>query len=225
MGMEDIVKIANSWHSAGSAFCQVKNEELNGIVTIAKRSDNKKTQDSIEVHEEQHQFNSLFLPTNKSHMFEDVIEEKRGQHGLETQIIRLLQYDKEGLGIDNKVRDEVLAYYKDGSDVDKIYKLITTSNYYDYPKKHEEALTKFPKIIKDNVARYAITLGGKPAEITEERIKELMDDYFANGYKEDIKKWINSIKVLEDKSYSRDEIIELLFPFTVTEWPAIARRL
>lgn len=224
MGMEDIVKITNSWHSDGSAFNQVLNDELNGIVTIARKKDDPGHQEVIEVHEEQHQFNNLFQPEKRNHIFEDIIEEKRGQAGVETQVLRIIRFDKEYLGIDNRIRDEALAYYKDGRSADDIYQTLIGSRLYDYPQQYKDALLKFPKRIAENVTKYDMRLGEQPAAITEERVKELMDDYFSSGYKEDIRRWTNSIKVLESKSYTREEIVELLFPFAISEWPAIARR-
>lgn len=223
--MSDILKLTYANNTVGTAFRQVMNKELNNIITIAKLDKDKKEQDATEVHEEQHQFNALFLPKRKNHPFDDVIEEKRGQEGVNDQIRRLIRYEKESIGLDNMVRDEVLAFYKEGKSADDIFSIITSSRHYDYPRQKAEKLASIPGHLKKCITDYEMRLGDKPVEISTEDIKKMMDEYFQNEYKVDIRKWLDSIKTLEEKTFTRAEIIELLFAFPVAEWPSIARRL
>lgn len=106
---------------------------------------NKDISENIRIHEEQHQFNKLFIPSEqtlrKGEAFKDPVKEwnildsraeTKGQEEAKRALLHKLAINFRQQKIDPKARDEIIAYYKDGRSVKEIIQALKTSELYDY---------------------------------------------------------------------------------------------
>ncbi len=194
----------------------------NGMSLRNVRITDKKELNSTLEHEEQHKLNRLFQPQTPREKMRFPTKDT----SLEAVSNKIIGYSRELCGIDARVRDEVLAHIKDGRSPKDIFKRISEFNSYDYPKIYQELIKNIPEVIQNTFKESHIQVGWNySATINHEEAKKFVDNYFEKEYKKDLKKWIDAITVLEDKSYSKDEIVNLLYGYPIVEWPSIARRM
>jgi len=220
----EMLKIAFAYHSRGASTRQTKNAELENIVTISRFQDDEKKNEEAIKHEEQHQLNLLFEPQSYNMLFPDKL--KAGDESAVNNLIKkLIRYEGESIGIDNAVRDEVLAQLKGGKSPEEIFESISKSPSYDFPAKYfKEDVDSIPERLQQLI-KMNVRAGGKPVKVELDQIQSLVINYFRKDYENELKKWIDSIKILEDKSYTREEIINLLYSMPLTEWQNLARIL
>ena len=200
----------------------------------------KKWSEVVRVHEEQHQFNNLFTPLSlREDFFEVLMKATEREVPLDLAVKNLI-YDlakrERATLIDNTARNEILAYYKDGSKPADIYQTLATNPIYDYKKRSPKELAQVPKRIKEEIEEnmYLIeeTLwpdgekGGSdfPLAIPLDQASSTVDKIFGEGYRDDLKEWTGCITALEQKGYSRDEIMAMFYPEPLYRWDKIARR-
>lgn len=216
-----------------------------GVLTPDKKdSENAKTQ----IHEEQHHFNTLTEPletrrfmslTADGHKIGNVNAPEEAARDLTRNLVRL---ERKSMGFDSDARDEILAHYKEGADTQTILENLTTKENYDYVKTYKTEIAQVPKSVKKRVNERLKNEGdklfyGKPkdeetAAIDASSLKIKVSDVrphvgpvFKDEYKADLKKWLDAITALEDKHYTRDEIIALLYQEPINSWPNLARRM
>ncbi len=160
------------------------------------------------------------LKGTKLGILELEIEGKRVKIDLFQEIIKKNIQNGRESNVDYRARDEIISYYRDGSTVDKIYQVLSESSLYDYV--NEKDILKIRKKILEGILQMNDYLD---FEITKEKIKSLIDYVFEEKYKEDLKRWISAIKILEEKGYKREEIINLLYQKSVSDWHNLARRM
>lgn len=243
--------------SGGGALGDVNIKELQGVVIIEKLSNNKITKNGVEVvwnkersreiqtHEEQHQFNKLFkLAENHTRIrqiMEEAVMHEDPEKTLSFLIHNFVRWERRNVGIDTMARDEILAYYKDGSSADQIYKTLSTSRLYDYKN-----LDYFKKKIEDisedliDYAKSSLTdvvweyyeedpedyrlVVESPLMLDKDEIQKYIDKVFGEEYLADLKKWIEAIKILEKKWYLRGDIVKMLYQEPVNRWLKFAQR-
>lgn len=184
-----------------------------GIEIMANEESSKKTRE----HEDQHQFNKLFesvftlFPVDK-------LKKATDKHAVIKEFIRR---NREGMGIDARAKDEILAYYKEGRTPGDIFRILSENKLYDYKSQdyYKNLIEKLPQKLRD-------LDGILETKITEEQIAEYVKDCFGADYIVSLKKWTDAINALEKKKYSREDILNLLYQEEqVSSWPNLARRV
>ena len=206
--------------------------EQDEVVTVPNAVYSKKVQQ----HEDQHQFDNLFLPLETNQKRLEILSEADEQlsgaknptefNGIENDTIKLLaRLKRVEVGVDSKARSEILAYYVTGESLDFIKKTLTESELYDYAKIYKGNFEFFADLInKDMGDIHARNLNGLSIDVTDEAMIEL-ENAFKKSYYADLKNWIDAVKTLEKKGYGRKDIISILQQEPVNSWANLARRL
>lgn len=211
---------------------------------------------SLEVqrHEKQHQFNKLFLPIENSldetsavyYVIDSVgrserirkrdgvifTAEEKSQEVRQRFIHEMVRLKRHALGIDKRVRDEVLAYYTGGygyRTIEMIIEILTEDPLYDYVKDYEESIKKIPDYVRSMLMKYDyVSVFAEnwvdSSSVTDEEVNSYIDKVFRVDYKRDLTNRIEALKKLESKGYSRQEILTLLYQQPISHWIAFARR-
>lgn len=227
----------------------------NGIITISKVPNESKINLDVltkipdpylseinERHEIQHQYNGLFLPieTNilryglMSHLTEGSLPP---EEIIKLLIHGLVRLERRWILYDTVARGEILAHYRDGRHYEDILDIMTNSPLYDYKTLYKEKIEEIPERVKTELQKeikevlYEDKDEGRRAvysralQIDKSTIKEYVDHVFDKEYSDDLKRWIDSIAILESKGYNRDEIISILCQSPVNAWQGIAKRV
>jgi hypothetical protein len=131
--------------------------------------------------------------------------------------------------IDTGVRDEIIAFYSDGSSVDEIFKTLTTNRLYQYATPN--LIAKSVSLIEsnlENMNKNSQELSEKFGEVSDlsylkSKLVQEIENIFLQGYRDDLKNWIDSVKKLETKGLSREKIVPLLMQEPVRNWQNISR--
>lgn len=200
----------------------------------------KKWSEEVQAHEEQHQFNNLFAPLSLRENLLDTLmkaAERETPFDLTVKDLVLDLAKKErAILVDNAARDEILAHYKDGGKPDIIYQTLATNPIYDYRKNSPKNFAQIPAKIKEEIESNMflieealwpdgeVTGSALPLEILRKEIRPAVNKVFRIDYKKDLERWTSNLTVLEQKGYSRDEIIAIFYPEPLYRWEKIARR-
>jgi len=224
---------------------KIRDSSRNGCVVKFVEDKNMSAPDerlseSTRVHEDQHQFNKLFKPfggmTQMFDMMTRVAENIKDPERAEDIIIHEMVKDERRNIIDPEARDEILAQYKGGRSPEQTFINMTTLEIYDYvnlpycKKKIAKVPSEVRKIIKEQMSQIFYDEDGRDfdyqeLDIDEEKIKPHIDTVFKKEYILDLKKWTDSLAVLEGKGYSRDEVVSILYQEPVDRWPNFVRRI
>jgi len=184
-------------------------------------------------HEEQHVYNKLFTPIERSTGMESVINQaisigdfEKSKSFLIDQVVR---DERKNIGIDTAVRDEIIAFYRHGEDLSKIENILLNSDLYDYKNDeyYKQQILQIPDRVKTCLARVGQLMGQPEREsaATEDNvIQNKINQVFGENYSQDVNRWLGAIRNLEDKGYTRDEIVPMLYTAPVGGWVSIASR-
>ena len=240
-------------HTGGTAIWYSGITSLQGCLTVENVSVNGGYSNGVRIHEEKHQFNKLFRPLEYSQSVDDVfnyaLEYSKNPEQLRQRILyswMLLQ--RKVMGIDDQARGEILAYLHEGMTLTDISQIIQNSQVYDYVKGfnvNSNDLVK--KLQKDcdgysqrfdpnnfdpydgsaetqELLRYAWNISGmsqfKPADI-----EPFIYTVFQQGYKKDVKRWVEAIEVMKSKGYTGGILESILYSQPVRKWPSLAKHL
>ncbi|MDO8584966.1 MAG: hypothetical protein Q7R85_02485 [bacterium] len=205
---------------------------------------------AIRTHEGQHLVNRLFEPlawkvAETEIMARAARAAKTPDETKQMLMAELARSARSIIGIDNEARDEILAYYKDGSSLKYILEQLTQTSLYAYrdATRYKERIAELPKVIAGSMTKNmsAIIYDTVPAEEAGAPAEEKMSDVvplltlaseakpyvekaFGAEYDKDVERWIGAIETLEKKGYGRDEIVSVLYGEKVPDWTAFARR-
>jgi hypothetical protein len=214
-----------------SAFLQNTDiAELYGTIIAGNNSVNPGEEDIhlTHLHEAQHQWNSLFAsfdsvektPTLAS-IIEDAVEKSETDDVNELLLMVAKDFIRlriQRVHIDARAHDEIIAYYKTGEPLDRIAERLKEHSVYDYVALADDALGDAKKEIEQAIS----------GELTEVFKKIAIDEMVAatkNEYHRRLDQWLDAIRALEAKNYTRDDIIALLYQEPAHAWPALARRM
>ncbi len=187
----------------------------------------------IFAHEEQHQFNKLFIPVRRQTAIEEARHEIRATHDpkkAKADLLRaLIRIELEKLPILDRARDEFLAYYRDGSSPTRIYDTLASSPLYNYAEQYKKSIDQvihdtagFQRHV-DEVFKDKSTI--KPLRVSPEEIANHVKEILGDEYRTHLKQWAEAMDMLRGKHYSRDQILSLLYAEPAEQWNAVARRM
>lgn len=232
--------------SGGSAQQHARGR-LWGIVNIVRA-----TQDGGAIlHEDQHQFNKLFIPKEDrqelSYKFlESVAEKGSTQKARRQKIAYALAKNLRKQTVDIKARDEILAQLRNKQDTYQIYQTIAENPLYQYftqrdIERQSHYIRDFFKFSQDGQADEKSIAGRAESYLyspvsklspkafrltnvpTENEVKEQTERAFKN-YHEDLKDSLDAVKALQQSGMSNDEIIPLLYTMPMDRWKVFVRR-
>ncbi|TSC73950.1 MAG: Uncharacterized protein G01um101444_417 [Parcubacteria group bacterium Gr01-1014_44] len=229
------------------AFLKIEDQSAQGT-TVKYREDeftmipNDEMSERTRIHEDQHQFNKLFQPFEAR---EDVWTMMRravnGARSPEEAVQKLIhgyvKLERKWIGFDSRARDEILAYYKEGRGTEETLRILTESKLYDYAEQYKTRIAEIPALVKkelekevsevfyQNVEDFQTAVDVQALEIEESDVQPHIDSVFKEEYKADLKNWLDSISVLEQKGYTKDEIVALLYQEPINFWSNLSRRM
>lgn len=226
--------------SGGVAFFGVKDPRLYGIVIMENATDGIRQPEAVKIHEEQHQYNKLFSPVEANLAMKDIILQSLGKNDLTSiqATMKLLnlyyRQERRNLGIDQKARDEFLAYLADGRDPSDILYILINDPLYDYEKMFatqisciEQALTyEIDQAITENEDLVVNTIDKNLLD--PNTLSLLYDEYFSRdvgkNYYNEILSWVDVVYELRKKGYGMDVILPLLYSQPSSFWTKIVKR-
>lgn len=184
-------------------------------------------QNFIRDHEWQHLFNALFEPA-ENELDTDVILrnfEKNTSISIKeanTELIYRFAYNMRRRNIDPLARDEILAYIKNGLELPIVLYTMLDSKIYDYRNlaNNENWVQKMVEVMSEVYEN-----PNSSTKIEKSDIWKQVDRVFGERYKKDLKIWIDAVKMLEEKGFTRDQVVNLLYQEPVNSWINLARRV
>lgn len=203
--------------------------------------------EDVRLHEEQHLVNKFFLPFEEKRATLQIIRDvmpgsevtgsPEALRSLKESLFRgLVRAERRGRpylfgptnGFETRARDEIIAYYRDGTSLETIQRTLTENPLYDYLKHVEKAI---PLVVKEHVdtLRHFLRRGNvsNQTDVSFDDIDTTRIAYevFREGYHADVASWIAAVSAFEEKGYDKEEIISLLSIAPVTDWSRLARRV
>ncbi|MBI5530920.1 MAG: hypothetical protein HY918_05515 [Candidatus Doudnabacteria bacterium] len=212
-------------------------------------------------HEEQHQFNKLFVPKEHSEIPPSLIKslsktalinmDRAEAQRAKVKIIEALVRHYRRMYVDFRARDEIIAYYRDGSDIKAIEDLLKNSSLYDYKSADitlesgkkipiqqwlENLLkndlgagrlaryTEYSKDKKDFAKRSSLNFYAGHL-FFEREIKDSLQSIFVSDYNRSIDEWLEQIKNLEKLGYGRQQIVAFCNMLPARAWKSFVLRL
>ncbi len=214
------------------------------IANLSSHNIDKSFALDVAVHEEQHQFNALFIPPeSRVHFYDSLIESvdsaKNNQELADMVVYYFVKRERQRL-MDSHARDEIIAYVREGYGVEGIFSALTTDPLYDYYTQSQAEIARIPDRVNHEVMDDLVGVIRKrqmegedmrrfipkpPFAVESSLIQACIKKVFKEEYKRDLSLWLKSVRELYDKEYSDREIISLLTQEPVCNWPALARRL
>lgn len=190
--------------------------------------------EEIRAHEEQHQFNMLFTDQFAKNdnlvTLLTIAQEARATRSIRPRLIHdLVLIERRRLQFDNQARDEILAFYRDGTSLDEIQTILTDSPLYHFAAQNKAAISMIPRQIQHAIN---IELSGLFVDknyksllwVSADDVRPFVEKVFVDEYYRDIAQWLGAIAILQTKGYFRYEIISQLFNKPAQAWMGYARR-
>lgn len=191
------------------------------------------------VHEEQHQFNQLYIPlyepVHASAIILEAAASSNDTNEIVTQLLRRLAVAYRHMSsIDLRAKDEILAQYMGGKAPQHIwdimlnvpgYQYMLTLNIEDTSRYLHDKLNALLSSLEDIFDRDGQRIDPESLRVSISQVEQHVTYAFNEGYRRDLGKWVNAIELLEDHGYSREKIVALLYYVPINEWARTARRL
>jgi len=229
------------------SFLKIEDRSAQGTVVKYREDEftmtpNEEAAERTRVHEDQHQFNKLFQPFEEREgmwtMMRRVVEgSTTPEEAVQKLIHGLVKLERQWIGFDSAARDEILAHYKEGQGIPAILRNLTESKLYNYFEQYKKRISEIPKTVREELQKeisevfyqdvegYQTAVDVQALEVDEADILPHIDSVFKNEYKSDLQEWTESIATLEQKGYTKDEIVGLLYQEPINSWPNLARRM
>ena len=198
-------------------------------------------------HEEQHQFNKLFMPLEEERDYLTILQQAAQASGspekIVERIIRALAIKtRQEFTVDASARDEILAFYREGRPISEIRTILKDSPLYDYQNLLRDAIHEqiaaIRKKIENCFALVTSSLIATEEGKSETRVRKLsvlpvtdtavergLNFAFGPLYKEQIDEWLSAIEILEKKGYTSEIILGLLTQQPLKRWKRLADQL
>ncbi len=134
-------------------------------------------------------------------------------------LVRGILREERRKSFDTRARDEIIAYYRDGTSLGAIEETLKESPLYDYYG------NKSP-FLEGAIRRTVAYLEHKKIDVgaNEKTIREFIRPIFKEEFTRELERWIRAVKRLEEAGCERDEIVALLSQEPVSNWDALSRR-
>lgn len=225
-------EIEESESSDGFAIEEFRVPRLRGLVAVESvDKDNDFIEDSknIFIHEERHIINFLFekefknMPENYNEMAKILMRLKMAENDNERKLVIGQYFSYIRRDFENLAKGEIIAYfaenYNDDYDLrEMILDLIASEKdggIYDYYSGDRDVIRKYIFTDITNI------IGKKFGPL----IESVANDVFVKEYKNIITEAVNSLKLLMDKKYSKEQIMALMQKEPLRKWPKVIRRL
>lgn len=188
-----------------------------GVVAISPKSlqGSAQEKESDMLHEETHTMIRLLLDTQLNNEAMKLIRkelalaiEADNKNLVQEKFKKYLYYEL--LDYLNELADEVISFYRDGTNLEEIKDYLITVGVY---------LPKIEKEIKESQSSWKKELGKFKGLVNERQ------DYLSSQIVEKLNEMFEAIKKLEDNGYSRQEIVALLMTEPPEKWLKWAYRL
>lgn len=205
---------------------------------VPKYVSSKRVEDIV-AHEEQHQWNALFLPSYSpsvpilQQMTEIV---KRSKEDVNTGAEEFIQAAFAHSKMDARLgaalrraevrgRDEILAFYRDGRTPQAISSILEGTLYNYFEADDELILTKeIEGYFESYRMMYRMQFQGKnPGALSKEYVQRFIQG-LKLAYRKEVLRGLAAIESLEAAQFSRNEIIAMLYTANLPEWSFIAKR-
>ncbi len=245
--LEELQKRSES--SIGMALHTVRPPELESTVTLVwpyyenGAGIGWREQHKTLVHEDQHQFNKLFIPV-ESYTYPQHLLKNATKHAVDPKdaIARTVRYlakhQRTSIGIDTAARDEILAHYAQGASPGDIFNALNNASSYDYKNSlyYKDAVDQAPHSIASLATRHLRKVFVPEVDdetqalhwnvdIPTEDVRKGVEKVLNEGYLHDLRVWIDAIWRLEEKNYHREEILHLLMQEPIRSWHQLSRRM
>lgn len=161
------------------------------------------------------------------------------------EVAKRLARNRRGDIIDRLARDEIIASYRDGTSVAKILDALAETEeeamiksggkeiaLYDYAAQKAAEIKQLPKEVEEITHLYqkeivqALALDPLNVQLPiTTQIELIVKEVFGPEYQQDLRHWASSITSLENKGYSREEILALLYQYPAYRWSNLARQM
>lgn len=189
-------------------------------VFTADNASNINESSSTMIHENQHAINALIMALFAEAAHSENQRKIIGQEGEIQSLKQYLRFTRDSR-FAQLIADEIIAYYNEDKPFEMIEnQLICTweeGGIYDYIQ--DPIYKKLKKWILDKIAKTVRATPDSP------ETKELFDKIFYEEKERMIKQALDALKLLEEKGFSRDEIIYMVLPQKLNNWHKIARRM
>lgn len=237
----------HGWIDINRSFLKIEDHSSQGTVVKYREDEftiipNEEMSERTRIHEDQHQFNKLFQPLEAREdvwtMMQRVVEAAASpEEAVQKLIHGFVRLERKWIGFDSRARDEILAHYKEGQKIDAIFTNLTMSKLYDYGEQYKARIAEIPALAKKELQKEvsevfyqdiegeATAIDVQALEIDESEVQPHIESVFKTEYKTDLEEWLKSISVLEQKGYSKDEIVALFYQEPINSWSNLARRM
>lgn len=246
---EDESKAKYAW---GYSLNRVEESILGNLVTLEHVSPDNGDPKKLWVHEQQHKFFKLFTGIKEAYgknripVLASIFAAQPTEQNLEILVKNLALQERIEIGIDEYAKDEIIAQYSEGETSEATFNTMSQSSLYQYSSKFADKVRTAPSKVQEKILRWfhipvteedsenneadphsrQIYIEYKiPFYIDNSIIDPMVYNAFKEGYSEDLREWIDGIKILEDKGYNRKEIVALLNTEDIHRWNRMARRL
>jgi hypothetical protein len=188
-------------------------------------------------HEQQHRLDALFRPNYAEELTQDnvkfIAETSKKSEDFEKSMTVIFGQDarKTESQTDAYTRDEIIAYFKEGTPIDDIPKFLSLEIYQVVSEKDLDKITqkladKYQKICEELKKCGNPEVESKLGDVDISLLKNLVRDATITDFPETIKKWLDSLKLMTEKGYAQEEILSMIYMEQDPDrWPATARRL
>lgn len=241
-------QIKHALSSGGLAFSDVADPRLHGTIILenAVGGRSSPSRREIEAHEQQHQINKLFSPVEyqlSNDFMGDIFSDPTltPEKALKKYVTHAVRLERRRIGIDSRARDELIAYYSDGTTIDRAVSILLNNNLYDYKSIFAKRIGRIPQDILNGFDIYLTVNRDEGDEIAPLVHKNMDRDMLMNlinlaigeiigrgptrDYEALLNHWTGAIKVLESKKYPREKILALMYENAATHWWSIARSM
>ncbi len=224
----------------------IKHNSKTDFIETKSDAKTKATAHHESMHHMQHMVNLVEMAHSVEALTDASLKKNNDPAQTLDDIIRDRLRHERYLRVDDHVRNEIGAFYSEGTSLDEIEDIVlgqfsddeftSRSAGYDYASifKRSGTLDRIVKEVKESIeTKFSAALfevkgkDGKPVKaepvkVDLQRVNEHLESIFGEEYERDVRKMINSVRVLENKGYERGDITYLLLSSPAYSWSSMA---
>lgn len=179
----------------------------------------------------------------------EMFAKEPSKDSLEQFVVKYVEISSTKIDINNCAKDEIISQYAGGDkSLDEIKHTMQNNHLYKYSNYYTEEIKGIPSqllwLIRSNFFIQEKKHGDETESnqnndfyndddyfrksglvISEDMLEPIVFSVFKERYKDDVKTWIKVIENLENKNYTRREIVAILNTEDIHRWVAIGKRM